>query len=297
MILVAGGTGRLGSLVAGRLCERGLGVRVLSRGLSPYDGELDPRVEVVRGDVRDPASLAGALKDVGVVVSAVQGFVGPGGATPETVDKQGNVNLVDAAKEVGADFVLVSMTDAAPDSPMELARMKYAAEQYLKQSGLRWTIIRGAAFVQAWVSLLGETTNATGRPLVFGSADNPIAWVDVDEVAALVELAVVDPGLRGRTFEICGPEPLSLMQLAQAVMDHQGVAGHPRRVPRPMLHVMANTVGRLKPERGRRARAALAMDVLPLAVDPVTRAEFPDLPRRRATQVLDDLVQRGASAR
>jgi hypothetical protein len=45
-----------------------------------------------------------------------------------------------------------------------------------------------------------------------------------------------------------------------------------------MLHVMANTVGRLKPQLGRQSRAALAMDELPTSDDTALRAEFPDLP-------------------
>jgi uncharacterized protein YbjT (DUF2867 family) len=44
-----------------------------------------------------------------------------------TVDRQGSVNLIDAAGDAGAEFVLVSVVGAAADSPMELARMKYAA--------------------------------------------------------------------------------------------------------------------------------------------------------------------------
>lgn len=292
MILVAGGTGQLGSRVAHRLVEAGHPVRVLSRGMSPHPGVVDPEVEVVRGDVRDARSLAGAMGGVDTVVSCVQGFAGPGGVTPESVDRDGNRNLVDAARTAGADVVLVSMTGAAADSPMELARMKHAAEEYLKAGGPAWTIVRGAAFAQVWLALVAETAGSSGRPMVFGRGDNPIRWVDVDEVAQLVERAVEDRSLRGETLDICGPESLTLMQLAQAYMDHNGVLGHPRRIPRPMLHVMAATVGRLRPELGRQARAALAMDVLPLAEDSATRARFPDIPRRPVSAVVASLPVR-----
>ena len=292
MILIAGGTGQLGSLVANRLSETGHPVRVLGRGLAVHPGVLRPEVEVMRGDVREPASLTRAMDGVDVVVSCVQGFVGAGGVTPESVDKLGNVNLVGAARAVGADVVLVSVTGAAPDSPMELARMKFAAEEYLKASGLGWTIVRGAAFAQVWLGIVAETAGASGRPIVFGRGDNPIPWVDLHEVAQLVGRAVEDRSLRGGTFDICGPEAWTLMQLAQAYMDHNGVPGHPRRVPRPMLHVMAGTVGRFKPALGRQARAALAMDVLPPAEDAATRARFPDIPRRPVSDIVAGLPVR-----
>src|SRR4051795_6401965 len=131
MILVAGGTGRLGSSVANRLSRRGLRVRALSRGTVAPDA-LDPDVEVVVGDVRDQSSVRGSVSGAATVVSAVQGFVGRGGVTPQNVDRDGNGHLVDAAEREGCDVVLISVLRAGPDGPMELTRMKYAAEQRLR---------------------------------------------------------------------------------------------------------------------------------------------------------------------
>ena len=290
MIVVAGGTGRLGSIVANRLCESGQQVRVLSRGLAPRPGALDARVEVVRADVREPASLREPLEGADTVVSAVQGFAGPGAVTPANVDRDGNLHLTEAAEAVGADVVLVSVTGASAESAMELHRMKHAAEQRLRVGRCRWTIVRAEAYAETWVDLLDQTAGSSGRPLVFGRGDNPVAWVSVDDVAALVVRAAEDATLRGEVLEICGPESLTLMQLAQAYMDHAGVPGRPRRIPRPMLHVMADTVGRLRPDLGRRARAALAMDDLPLSDDTATRERLPDLPHRAVSEVIAGLT-------
>lgn len=289
MILVAGGTGRLGSRVAHRLCEDGHDVRVLARGLASSPEPPDERVEVVRGDVRDPDTLAVPLKGVDVVVSAVQGFAGPDGVTPRTVDRDGNLHLVEAAEAVGADVVLVSVADASADAAMELARMKYAAEQRLRSSSCAWTIVRPDAYAETWLQVLAQSAGSSGRPLVFGRGDNPIAWVSVDDVAALVERAVVDSSLRGRVLEICGPEAVTLTGLARMLMAQRGWSGTPRRVPRPMLHLMANTVGRVRPEMDRQARAALAMDEMPTREDAELRREFPELPRTPVSQVVGRL--------
>ncbi|GEN80421.1 SDR family oxidoreductase [Actinotalea fermentans] len=286
LVVVAGGTGLLGSLVADRLVDQGHQVRALSRGLSPHTGPHDPRVERVRGDVRDAAMLTTPLAGADVVVSAVQGFLGPDGVTPASVDRDGNRNLIDAAAREGADVVLVSMTGASADSPMELARMKAAAEEHLRGAGVPWTVVRGAGFAQAWMDIVQGTADARGRLTVFGRADNPIPWVDVREVAELVVRSVTDRALRGEILELCGPESWTLGRLAAELMAARGVAGRPRRIPRPALHVMAATVGRLRPAMGRQARAALAMDVLPPADDSATRARFPDLPRTPVSQVL-----------
>jgi len=287
MILIAGGTGRLGSLVANQLCERGLNVRVLSRGLKPDPGILLDGIEVVAGDVRDPTGLTAALEGVDVVLSAVQGFMGLDGVTPETVDRMGNINLVAAAESVGADIVMMSVIGASPDSPMELFRMKYAAEQRLLDSTTSWTVVRSDAYAETWLAVLEETAGKSGRPLVFGRGDRPISWVSVHDVAALVELAVTDSSLRGRILEICGPEPVTLTELAARFMSERGVAGKPRRVPRLMLHVVAGTVGRVRPTMRRQARASLAMDVLPTSDGAATRAEFPDLPSTPVSAVVE----------
>lgn len=286
MILIAGGTGLLGSRVAHLLVGQGARVRVLSRGLTPPQGPLGEDVELVRGDVRDPASLRAPLRGVDVVLSAVQGFAGPGGVTPESVDRDGNLHLVRAAEEAGADFVLVSVIGASPDSPMELMRMKYAAEERLRAGSLPWTIIRADAYIESWAAILEQTAGRSRRPIVFGRGDNPISWVSVEDVAELAAFAVQAPGLRGRVLEICGPEPVTLTRLAELVIAHHGWTGSPRHVPRPVLHALAATAGRISPAMGRRARAALAMDTLPTAHDDVLRAEFPELPRTAVSEVL-----------
>lgn len=285
MIVVAGGTGNLGSRVANRLSRRGLGVRVLSRGATPALA-LDPDVEVVRGDVRDPASLVEAMADASLVVSAVHGFIGPGGVTPANVDRGGNGHLVDAAELAGADVVLLSVLRASADNPMELARMKYAAEQRLRTSSCRWTVVRAEAFAQTWIDLLEETARKSGRPLVFGEGRNPIAWVDVNDVAALAERVVLDDSLRGRVLEIAGPERVGLGELAQLVMTQHGWAGSPRKVPRAALQAMAQTVGRMSPTLGRKARASLAMDRMPTVDCEALRFEFPDIPATPVSAVL-----------
>ena len=106
MILLAGGTGRLGTVLASRLAGRGLPVRVLTRDPARAAHLAAHRVEVATGDVRDRASVARAVHGADIVVSAVHGFTGPRGVSPATIDYQGNVNLIDAAKAAGAELVL-----------------------------------------------------------------------------------------------------------------------------------------------------------------------------------------------
>lgn len=279
MILLAGGTGRLGTVLTTRLTGRGLTVRVLTRDPRRAAHLAGHGVEVVTGDVRDRASVAASVRGVTVVVSAVHGFAGPGRISPATVDRQGNINLIDAARDAGAEFVLVSVVGAAADSPMELSRMKYAAEQHLRASGAHWTIVRATAFLELWVDVLTMSSARSGRPVIFGRGNNPVNFVSVTDVAALVEHAVTSPAVRGRILEIGGPANLTFNQLAAAFQAAAGRTATPRHVPPPILRLMASTLGRAKPELGRQARAALVMDRADLTHDASSiHQAYPGLP-------------------
>jgi len=287
LVLVAGGTGRLGTLVVPALTARGVNVRVLTRDLHRATHLAGAHVEPVLGYVRDPAAVAAAMDGVDVVVSAVHGFAGPGGVTPASVDRDGNINLIEAARAAGAEVVLMSVVGAAPDSRLELFRMKHAAETALTASGVPATVVRATAFLELWIELLRRTAGRSNRPLVFGRGKNPINFVSVRDVAALVTHVVGDPATRGQTLQIGGPDTLTLDQLAGMVATDGDSVGRPRHVPRAALRVMAATVGRVRPELRRQASAALAMDRDDMTFDDNrVRARFADLPCTSAKELL-----------
>jgi uncharacterized protein YbjT (DUF2867 family) len=264
VILVAGGTGRLGTQVVSTLAARGLDVRVLTRNANRARHLADLTIEIVIGDVRDPVSLGAAMQGVTTVVSAVQGFAGPGRVSPASVDRDGNAKLVDAASAAGAAVVLMSVVGAAADSPMELFRAKYDAEQHLRATATKWTIVRATAFVELWAEILAKAP-------VFGRGDNPINFVSVRDVAALVERATVDTALRGQILEIGGPQNMTFNDLAVLVRDLRGRPRTIRHVPRWALRAMAPLA--------RQPRAAITMDTIDLTFDATAaRTAYADLP-------------------
>jgi NADH dehydrogenase len=298
MILIAGGTGRLGTLLATRLVRRGLPVRVLTRDPARAAHLAALGAEVVTGDVRDPATLEAAVRGADVVVSAVHGFGGPGGVSPATVDYLGNVNLIDAAQMAGADVVLMSVVGAAADSAMELHRMKHAAERHLLGTGTRWTIVRATAFLELWIDVLNQTAARSGRPLVFGRGTNPVNFVSVADVAALTEQVITDPESRGKIFEIGGPDDLTFSRLADAVQTAAGRSGRPRRVPRSILRLAAGTLGRIRPAAGRQIRAALFMDAADLRFGSgASRDHYPGIPLTSLSECLSSGATIPARAR
>ena len=245
-----------------------------------------PLIEIVEGDVRVASDVQRAVAGVDVVVSAVHGFTGPGGVSPASVDRDGNRHLVEAAARAGATMILMSVVGASSESPMELFRMKEAAEKHLRASGAPWTIVRSTAFLETWIDLMAQTADRAGRVVVFGRGQNRINFVSVHDVAALVDRVIADPDARGQTIEIGGPENLTLTQLATAIQA-AGPTVAPRHVPRAALKGMSLILRPFWPERARQGSAALALDTMDLRFDPsALRARYPDISLTSPCEVL-----------
>lgn len=272
MIAVVGGTGRLGRLVTTRLVGAGEQVRVLARSApeAPFSGS-----EFAPLDLRDHRTTRPAIEGAATVVAAAHGMDPSGGESPASVDRDGNIALVDAARQEGADVVLVSVVGASPDHPLELHRMKWAAEQHLRSSGVGCTIVRASAFAEMWIEMLRRSTAGGQGPQVFGEGENPVNFVSVADVAVAVARAATDLALRGSVVDVGGPEDLTLDELARLV--RPGV--EPRHVPRPALRVMGQAARPFRPSLARLARMSLAMDRADLRFDATpARTAYPWLP-------------------
>jgi uncharacterized protein YbjT (DUF2867 family) len=267
--LLVGGSGHLGPGLVRLLTASGRELRVLTRDPARAREVLGAGVELVAGDVSDPASLEGPLEGTSTVISAFSGFGDPKGRGPRAIDRDGNVALIRAARSARVEhFVLVSVTQASPDHPMELMRSKYAAEQALTASGLGWTILRPALYMETWLHTAADPLVQTGRTRVFGRGDNPINLVSVQDVARFVELALADPALRGATLEVGGPENVSINQLLAAVERVIGRPGRVDHVPLPMLRLMSVLLRPFRPALAGLIGAAVVMDTRDMSFDP-----------------------------
>lgn len=290
MILLAGGTGRLGTKVVSLLRQRGLKLRVLTRDRSRATHLTGAGVEIVEGDVRDYAAVRRAVEGTQTVVSAIQGFAGTKDGSPATIDRDGNRNLIQAAREAGVEhLVLVSVWDASPDHAMDLMRMKYAAEQELKGSGLAWTIIRPSAYMETWCEVLGRPLLQKGKTQVFGRGRNPINWVSTSDVARFVELAIGDHVMRGETIDVGGPQNLTMTEFVDVFRTEAASTGKVGHIPLMAMQLMAISMRLLNLRMARQIQAGIVMDTCRQAFDALpTRKGYPSIP----VTMLTDVVRR-----
>ena len=261
MILVAGGTGTLGTPLVRMLTARGETVRVLTRDEHHADPLRDTGARVVIGDVRVASTVATAVHGCTTVISAIQGFTGPRSADPATIDRDGNRTLIRAALDAGVDrMILVSAYGAAPTHPMSLHRMKYAAEQSLVASALNWTIIRAVPFMETWIDVIGARLADQGRALVPGPGDNPINMVSVRNVATVIDRTVRDNTDRGRRLNVIGPENVTLSHIAEQLVAATAKPGRIVHIPLAALRAISVLARPVAPAFARQALAAVVIN-------------------------------------
>lgn len=204
VVLVAGATGGTGKAAVEQLVAGGkYAVRAMSRDPAKAKGELPAGVEVVAGDLRDPASLASALKGVKYVISAAaaRGMSKDPSNTAQLVDNEGTRAFAEAAKKAGVKhFVLVSSmgTGQADTYPSEFLRpvlkAKAAGEAALRASGVPYTIVRPG----------GLADDAGGKLAVaFAQGDKQAGGrIPRADVAAVCIAALGNKAAAGKTFEI-----------------------------------------------------------------------------------------------
>jgi uncharacterized protein YbjT (DUF2867 family) len=248
-------------MVAQRLLTQGKPVRAMTRTPSTLAHLQQQGAEVVNGDLRDPASLLRACEGVEQVLAAAHALVGKGDNNPHTVDDAGNRQLIDAAKAAGVQhFIFVSVQGASPDSPLDFFRIKYRTEEYLRASGLNFTILRCSAFMELWAQLIGQPILEQGKTIIFGRGNNPINFVAVEDVAHFVSMAFDDPRARNQVIEVGGPENLTFNQMAEIFERASGRQAKKRHVPLPMMRLMSILMQPINPALSRQIKAGIYMD-------------------------------------
>ncbi|POX55987.1 nucleoside-diphosphate sugar epimerase [Streptomyces sp. Ru71] len=227
-ILVTGGTGTLGRLVAERLRADGHEVRVLSRSTRPY------AVDLRQGG---PA-LDAAVQGVDTIVHCA--------SSPRGGDEQAAGHLIAAARRAGVGHLVYISIVGVDRVPFGYYRSKLAVERLVEESGLGWTILRATQFHDLVVQLLQTLAKSPVMLVPAGVSDQPI---EVAEVAdRLAELALGAPA--GRVADMGGPEVRTFESLARSYLR---VTGRRRALARVRLWGAAyrafRSGGHLAPER------------------------------------------------
>jgi NADH dehydrogenase len=232
-VLVVGGTGFVGQNLCRELDERDHDVAALSR--SPEDADLPDSVDRVAGDVTEYDSIEGAFegRDAAVFLPALSPLFKPDGGNElhERIHLGGTKNSVKAAEEHGVDrFLQMSALGADSNGATHYLRAKGKAEEVVRQSELDWVTFRpsvvfgeGGEFVYFTKRL--KQIFAPGVPLYplpGGGRKAHFQLIWIDDLTPMLADALAGEEHVGETYEVGGPETLSLREATELVYAGEG---------------------------------------------------------------------------
>jgi NAD(P)H dehydrogenase (quinone) len=216
---ITGSTGQLGGRIARRLAEAGVPQRLVVR--DPARAPQLPDTTVAVASYDDGTAVREALRGLSTVlmVSAAE--------HPDRLAQ--HLTFVDAAADAGVEhLVYVSFLGAAPDSTFTLARHHWATEEHIRARGLRATFLRDSLYADFFPFLTGEDGVIRGP-----AGDGRVAAVAQDDIADAAVAVLREPAAHvGATYDLTGPEALTLTQVAETLTAVTGrpVSYHPETI-------------------------------------------------------------------
>jgi uncharacterized protein YbjT (DUF2867 family) len=210
-LLITGASGTIGTALVAELQRRGVDFATMSS----KPGATVAGRPAVFGDFADPASLKAAFAGVHTLFLLFP-------FTPGSVELARNA--VEAAKAAGVKHLVRSSgAGAEAGSPVAIADLQGRIDQLVAQSGIAFTLLRPAGFMQNWVTYSAAAIKA-GR-FAAANGDGAFSTVDVRDIAEVAAIVLGDPATHaGKTYTLTGGEALTTAR--QLALIGQAV-GHP----------------------------------------------------------------------
>jgi uncharacterized protein YbjT (DUF2867 family) len=283
LVLVCGATGNVGSAAVRALARHAVPARALVRPGTDATPLIEVGVDVARGDIRDPISIAAALEGVTTVICAVTALTRHmGGEHPlrvRDVDRWGVISLIEAAEAAGVErLVSVSASRRYSNARCAVIDAANAVAARLARSSIRIVTVRSEPHAELWFSRDVGFEPDQGRVRIFGKGRNPVRFTSTDDVgAAAAALAVAgDPPA---LLELGGPEALSILDAVSLAESITGRHVERRHIPRAALRLASRTLRRIRPELASAMAFGLALDTSASDVGPEGFAQVGIEPR------------------
>jgi uncharacterized protein YbjT (DUF2867 family)/membrane protease YdiL (CAAX protease family) len=278
-VAVIGGTGFLGRHVVPALRAGDREVRVLSRRTGCDARRIDP--DALRG-CDAVVNLAGIKRE-------------DGEQTFQAVHVDLVARILEAMKAAGVKrLVHISVVVARPDADLPYHDTKWKGEELIRASGLEWTILRPGVIYGAGDDLLGHLAKMINAAPVFpivndGSA--PMMPIHAGDVAAGVAAALERPASAGKTYDLVGPDRMTLRDVVRTTAAALGrpvwIVPTPAGLMRGPVRIMEAT---MKQPLSTRAQLAMIVEGLPGDPGPA-RAELGVEPAPFTPEKIRPMVQ------
>ena len=246
-VLVTGATGFVGREILRQLHQQGQSIRILARNrASPRVQEAISRwgAEVHAGNVLEAASLEGAFSGVEAVIHLVGIISEVGVSTFEDVHTRGTQNMLSKAQQACVRrFVHMSALGTRPNAVSRYHQSKWAAEELVRHSGLGFTIFRPSLIYgpeDEFINLFARTIRWSPVVPLMGSPRVRFQPVPVETMGAAFTRSLGDPRSVGQTYDLCGPETLTLSDIVDRIEEALGKCRLKLRVPMSLARFQAS---------------------------------------------------------
>ncbi|BAY01616.1 NmrA family protein [Anabaena cylindrica PCC 7122] len=241
-LLIVGATGTLGRQVARRAIDEGYKVRCLVRSNKKAAFLKEWGAELVRGDLCYPQTLEAALAGVTAVIDASTSRP-TDSLTIEQVDWDGKVALIQAAKAANVErFIFFSILDAEKYPKVPLMEIKRCTELFLAESGLNYTVLRLAGFMQGLIGQYGIPI-LENQPVWVTGASSPVAYMDTQDIAKFAIRALSVPETQNQAFPVVGTRAWSAEEIINIC---ERLSGKDARVTRMPISLLRSVQGLLR---------------------------------------------------
>jgi len=241
-VLILGGTGFVGRHVCEKLTRLGCSMTVITRRASQAAAIQNlPRVRVVEGDVYNAEFLAQCMTQHDVVINLIAILHGSAAAFNKAHVQLPQV-IAQACQSSGLKRLIhISALGASLDGPSLYQRSKAQGEAVLQQAGLALTVLQPSVIFgndDKFLNLFAQLQQiAPVVPLAGASTRFQAVWVE--DVAAAVAHCVMQASTAGQTYEVCGPDIMTLKELVQKSGQWAGVRGGKGRWVFGIPHALA----------------------------------------------------------
>lgn len=236
-ILIVGATGTLGRQIVRYALDQDYQVRCLVRNTAKASFLKEWGAELIKGDICKPSTITPALEGVEAVIDAATARA-TDSLSIKQVDWEGKLNLIKGVQQANIQrYIFFSILNAQDFENVPLMNIKYCTELFLQESGLNYTILKLAGFMQGLIGQYGIPI-LDNQSIWLSGENTPIAYMNTQDIAKFAIKALEIPETEQKSFPVVGTRPWTPDQIVELCETLSGKDAKISKIPLSLLRFL-----------------------------------------------------------